>query len=429
MAWTACARRSTNRGTPPLYRHELYVQNALALFEEGYVEPCVLSLRKALKFVPSADTYRLLAEILIEEKRHDEAIEVIQEAVERYPEDPEMHHMAGLALALAKRPYDAVRAFVKACELAPHDPDPLHSLGTCLENVGDFKPSPGRVPALPRDAAPPPPCWPTPPTGSSDSRDARGGPESLPPPHAGVRNKILTSRAFRNGPVQVTMGTEFPTGETRRCERCNRCRPSVAGVSKGYTDFLESVPARGQAAEAPPTEPQDSVADSYVTPTSRRIESPVSLITLEKGLDEMARSHRGAGQSPVRLDTRTGQVDLAAEVRTRPLPQGQEVLPLRLGALQKSLHRISEGDPFLLGSNPHLLCRPPGTGPRRLRQPGGLHHRSPWHGDVASGQPRVTGPPESSVQVLAIPGGQAPNGTVSSPLARRAGRRTSWKSK
>lgn len=121
---------------------------------------------------------------------------------------------------------------------------------------------------------------------------------------------------------------------------------------QGYTDFLDSVPPRGRAAEAPPTEPQDSVADSYVTPTSRRIESPVSLITLEKGLDEMARSHRGAGQSPVRLDTRTGQVDLAAEVRTRPLPQGQEVLPLRLGALQKSLHRISEGDPFLLGSNP-----------------------------------------------------------------------------
>ena len=121
-----------------MYRHEWYVQNALALFEEGYVEPCVLSLRKALKFVPAADTYRLLAEILIEEKRHDEAIEIIHEAVERYPEDPEMHHMAGLALALAKRPYDAVRAFVQACELAPHDPDPLHSLGTCLENVGDF---------------------------------------------------------------------------------------------------------------------------------------------------------------------------------------------------------------------------------------------------------------------------------------------------
>ena len=129
-------------------------------------------------------------------------------------------------------------------------------------------------------------------------------------------------------------------------------QPSSGTGFQGYTDFLDSGSPRTKTAAAPPAEPQDGTADSYVTPTSRRIESPVSLVTLEKELDEMARSHRGSGQSPIRLDTRTGQVDLAAEVRTRSLPQGQEVLPLRLGALQKSLHRISEGDSFLLFSNP-----------------------------------------------------------------------------
>lgn len=133
-----CLRQAVHEsGHDPRYRHELYVRNALALFDEGYVEPCILSLQKALRFVQSPDTYRLLGEILIEEKRHEEAATLLQEALERYPEDPEMHHMAGLALALGKRPYEAVKVLVRACELAPLDPDPLHSLGTCLERVGD----------------------------------------------------------------------------------------------------------------------------------------------------------------------------------------------------------------------------------------------------------------------------------------------------
>lgn len=124
-------------GHAPAFRHELYVQNALALQTEGFVDAAVLSLRKALKFTERADTYHLMAQMHIEAGSHDAALEAIGEGLGRFPDDARLHHLSGLALMLARRPYEAARAFVRACELDGSDPDPLHSLGICFETVGD----------------------------------------------------------------------------------------------------------------------------------------------------------------------------------------------------------------------------------------------------------------------------------------------------
>lgn len=125
-------------GHAPEFRHELYLQNAMALYAEGYADAAVLSLQKALKFVQDADTYRVLVQLLVELERSQEALDTISQGLKRFPRDPRLHHLAGLALSLARRPYEAAQAFVRAYELDPSDPDPVHSLALIFESAGDF---------------------------------------------------------------------------------------------------------------------------------------------------------------------------------------------------------------------------------------------------------------------------------------------------
>lgn len=121
----------------PEFRHELYLQNALALYSEGFLEASVLSLRKALKFAEDVDTYRVLTQFLIEWGKADEALDVISQGLEKFPRDARLHHMAGLALSVSRRPYEAAQEFVRAYELNPADPEPVHSLALVFEAAGD----------------------------------------------------------------------------------------------------------------------------------------------------------------------------------------------------------------------------------------------------------------------------------------------------
>ncbi|MBM3464685.1 MAG: tetratricopeptide repeat protein, partial [Armatimonadetes bacterium] len=124
-------------GHDPVYRHELYLQNALALYSEGFMEAAALSLRKALKFSEDPDTYRVQIQVLTEWGRPEEALEVVAEAQTKFPRDGALHHIAGLALAAARRPYEAAQAFVRAYELGPGNVDPVHSLALVFESAGD----------------------------------------------------------------------------------------------------------------------------------------------------------------------------------------------------------------------------------------------------------------------------------------------------
>ncbi len=125
-------------GHAPEFRHELYLQNAIALYGEGYLEGCVLSLRKALKFARDMDTYRILTQVLIEWGHAEEALEAVGEGLDLFPRHATLHHMAGLALSVARRPYEAAQAFVRAYELDPRDAGPVHSLGLIFETTGDY---------------------------------------------------------------------------------------------------------------------------------------------------------------------------------------------------------------------------------------------------------------------------------------------------
>jgi tetratricopeptide (TPR) repeat protein len=126
-------------GEHPPYRHEFYLQNAIALYNEGATEHAVTSLRKALRFDRERDTYRLLGHLLLELERQDEAIDMIREGIEHFPDDAELHHIVGLALTIKRDPYPAAQAFTRAVELDPSNGDPLHSLGLCFESLGDVR--------------------------------------------------------------------------------------------------------------------------------------------------------------------------------------------------------------------------------------------------------------------------------------------------
>jgi Flp pilus assembly protein TadD len=66
----------------------------------------------------------------------EEALEFLEEAVQRFPEDPELHLLYATVL-LAVRPDDAAAEAAKAAELAPNDPATLVRAGHLLLGGGD----------------------------------------------------------------------------------------------------------------------------------------------------------------------------------------------------------------------------------------------------------------------------------------------------
>lgn len=121
----------------PKLRHEFYLQNGIALYGGGYVDAAVTSLRKALRFDKDPVTYAVLGHLLVELKRDSDALDAIREGIEHFAHDSELHHIAGLALAVKQQPFEAAKAFTRAIELDPRRGDPLHSLGLCFESLGD----------------------------------------------------------------------------------------------------------------------------------------------------------------------------------------------------------------------------------------------------------------------------------------------------
>ncbi len=124
-------------GEAPTFRHEFYLQNGIALYREKYLEAAITSLRKAQRFAQEASTYRLLGYILLEQEKHEEALAVANEGLSHHMYDPELHHIAGLALAMGRDLVAAAQSLIRAVEINPHNGEPLHSLGLCFESMGD----------------------------------------------------------------------------------------------------------------------------------------------------------------------------------------------------------------------------------------------------------------------------------------------------
>jgi Flp pilus assembly protein TadD len=72
--------------------------------------------------------------------QEQEAVEFLQEAVHRFPDDPEIRLHYGISL-LAVRPEDAPSEIIKAVELGPDDPIRLTRAAGTLLNMGHVEPA------------------------------------------------------------------------------------------------------------------------------------------------------------------------------------------------------------------------------------------------------------------------------------------------
>jgi tetratricopeptide (TPR) repeat protein len=77
-----------------------------------------------------------LSRLSLRERKPDEAVEHMAQAVEIAPEDGVMHYEYGNALMSANRRDDAIAAYQRAIQLEPHWADPYLRLGIAFENAG-----------------------------------------------------------------------------------------------------------------------------------------------------------------------------------------------------------------------------------------------------------------------------------------------------
>src|ERR1700722_3337300 len=87
----------------------------------------------------------------------------------------------------------------------------------------------------------------------------------------------------------------------------------------------------------------------YVNDADRHVECPVTADQLEGNLDKLA--PHADPSAVVQMDRRTGSVDVVNEP-IKNLPSSRQVLPLRLGALQRSLEGITRTDSWLCDRTP-----------------------------------------------------------------------------
>lgn len=66
---------------------------------------------------------------LIGQKRFEEALPIVEFAIEHYPQDPELHNNRGIALSMLMRWDESLTAFNRSLALQPDDPETLKNLG------------------------------------------------------------------------------------------------------------------------------------------------------------------------------------------------------------------------------------------------------------------------------------------------------------
>jgi len=85
------------------------------------------------------DEYLEIAGELYKDKRYREAIELLDEAQERYPKDAEILMLLAICYIEIIRFIDAVRILLKADKIEPNDPTILYNLGFALLCAGRIK--------------------------------------------------------------------------------------------------------------------------------------------------------------------------------------------------------------------------------------------------------------------------------------------------
>jgi Flp pilus assembly protein TadD len=121
-------------------RAELYIENAAVLFDQGCDDLALLSLQKALKFSHDRRAYRLMARILMRQKRWAEAVHWMSEALSHYPQDARLLATQGVAYAQGGRVREA-RPLLEAALAIDTENDPYlrFNLAQCCHSQGDIE--------------------------------------------------------------------------------------------------------------------------------------------------------------------------------------------------------------------------------------------------------------------------------------------------
>ena len=146
-AQEAMARREFARAVPDLLRFlEALPDHAIAryflgtcYYNTGKPKQAIEQFELALAAddtIPEA--HHLLASLLAERGRRDEALEHMRRALELRPDDARLQGQIGLALAQLGDLAGGIAGLARAAELEPHDVGALHNLGTALMRDGQW---------------------------------------------------------------------------------------------------------------------------------------------------------------------------------------------------------------------------------------------------------------------------------------------------
>ena len=86
-----------------------------------------------------ADAHQMLGVLANQIGRSDEALRLLQRAIELNPKVPSYHNNLGLTLVSSGRARDAVAVFTRALQLQPNFPEAQNNLGTALRACGQIK--------------------------------------------------------------------------------------------------------------------------------------------------------------------------------------------------------------------------------------------------------------------------------------------------
>ncbi len=107
--------------------------NLMKLVDAARYADVETAARRILATRPAhALALKALGFALIGQARHDEALPVIERAIARHANDPELHNNHGIVLSALMRWQDSLHSFDRALALTPNDPEVLKNSGVAL---------------------------------------------------------------------------------------------------------------------------------------------------------------------------------------------------------------------------------------------------------------------------------------------------------
>lgn len=117
-------------------RVEAWTTLGLLAAETGELGEAEIAFRRVLQASPDAAAHDNLALVLLRQRRTDEAVHHLREAIQLDPAFAPAHQHLGVALGMLGRTNDAIDALARAVRLAPESPDAHNDFGAALLEIG-----------------------------------------------------------------------------------------------------------------------------------------------------------------------------------------------------------------------------------------------------------------------------------------------------